>query len=231
MIRHKVVGADALVVFALLWNGSSGAQKGDIGAGRQETVKGDLGIDSRTILGITVGRSNLAEVQATLGLAKLWSDGDASTAESKVCYVTQEPNAVVLVFASNAEMAGSPENQVTDIRISPRKAYADRSKCLPLAIPGEKVSTRSGLRIGLSHRDIRRILGPPRSATRSMWSYFWSIDRPLPTSAETYLYWLSRKKECFDGKMPFYSIGSEIAAEFQDDTVTSLSLSRMASIC
>jgi hypothetical protein len=169
-------------------------------------------------------------VQARLGRAELWSDGDSSTLESKVCYVSEEPSAPVLVFASNVEMAGLPEDQVTDIRISKKTAYADRAKCLPLAIPAEKVSTRSGLRVGLSHQEIRRILGPVRSATPSTWSYSWSIDRPLPTSDRTYAYWLARKKECFDGELPFFSIGSEIDAEFQGDTVTALSLGRMESI-
>ncbi|MGA2426206.1 MAG: hypothetical protein ABSG07_19550 [Terriglobales bacterium] len=231
MIRHKVVGAEALVVLALLWNGSSGAQVGDTGAGRREMVRGDLGIDSRTILGVTLGRSNLAEVQATLGRARLWSDGDASTAEGKVCYVTQEPDAEVVIFASNLEMAGPPENQVTDIRISKSSAYVQRAKCLPLPISAEKVHTKSGLGIGLSHRDIRRILATPQSATPKGWEYSWSIDVPLPASDKYYEYWRSREKECFDGKEPFFSIGSTITVEFEGDAVTALSLSRGESIC
>jgi hypothetical protein len=231
VVRHNVVGTGALVVIALLWNGSSAAQKGAAGASRRERVKGDLSIDSRTILGITLRRSNLAEVQARLGRAKLWSDGDASTAESKVCYVTQEPNAVVLVFASNAEMAGPPENRVTDIRITKDVAYAERTKCLPLAISAEKVSTDSGLRLGLSQQGVRNILGPPRSATPSRWSYFWGIVRPLPVSDEHYSYWLSRKKECFEGLTPFVDVVSEIAVDFEGGTVTALSLRCMESIC
>lgn len=231
MIRHKIVGAEALVVLALLWNGPSGAQEGVTGASRQETVRGDLGIDSRTILGVTLGRSNLAEVQATLGRTTLWSDGDASTAEGKVCYVTQEPNAVVVIFASNSEMAGPPENQVTDIRIFKSSAYVHRAKCLPLPISAERVRTKSGLGIGLSHRDIRRILGPPRSATPTRWKYSWSIDVPLPASNRYYEYWRSREKECFDGEAPFFWLGSTISVEFEGDAVTALSLSRMESIC
>ena len=221
----------ALVVCALLLIGSSAPRNDAAGATRQDTVAHDLDVNSRTVLGIILGRSNLAEAQARLGRTRLWSDGDAATAEAKVCYVTQGPDAIVLVYASNLEMAGPPENQITDIRVLRATAYPGRAKCLPLRIAREKVSTRSGLRLGLKRQEVRQILGPPHRSAALAWSYSWSVDLPLPTSDPYYKHWAAKKDECFNGKLPFFSVGSEIDVSFEGEVVTAISLSRMESIC
>ena len=153
-------------------------------AAQTDTVKsptvGQPDVGSRTILGITLGRANLAQVQAKFGPAKLWRDGDASTAEMKVCYLSAEPDAVAIVFASNAEMAGPPENQVTDIRIVELAAYKDRSNCRNLTIPGNEVTTTNGLGLGLTRQRVRSILGAPTSIAGSTWEYSWDVDVPIP---------------------------------------------------
>ena len=59
-------------------------------------------------------------VQAKLGAAKLWGDGDAGNAESKVCYLTRDPNSLSIIYAANSEM--SPDQIVTDIRILKKTA-------------------------------------------------------------------------------------------------------------
>ena len=166
-------------------------------AAQTDTVKsptvGQPDVGSRTILGITLGQANLAQVQAKFGPAKLWRDGDASTAEMKVCYLSAEPDAVAIVFASNAEMAGPPENQVTDIRIVELAAYKDRSNCRNLTIPGNEVTTTNGLGLGLTRQRVRSILGAPTSIAGSTWEYSWTstYQYPLPTRA-TSIGWTGR---------------------------------------
>jgi hypothetical protein len=189
------------------------------------------GVDSRTILGLTLGRATLAQVRAKLGPATIWSDGDASTAETKVCYVTEEPHAIAIVFASNAEMAGPPDNEVTDIRIVKQAGFKDRSKCRSLMIFGDEASTASGLKLGLARQRVRDILGLPGSVAGSKWDYSWNVDEPLPTSDKNYQGWLARKDECFDGKKPFFTVHSGITLKFDGDKVVGLSLSRTETIC
>jgi len=176
--------------------------------------QGDLSAASRTVLGITLGRSNLAKVQEKLGRAKLWSSGDASTSEHKVCYVTRGARQVVLVFASNSEMAGPPENDVTNIRIVKGAAYPDRSKCGSLTISGNEVSTNSGLKLGLTQAGVRRILGPPRKIAGSTWDYSWSVDLPLSTS----------------DKNRFFMVSSWLTIQFYRGRVIRWSLGRIESM-
>ena len=196
-----------------------------------KTPRSDLGVNSRTLMGVTLGESNLAQVQAKMGRTKLWTDGDASRAESKVCYITREPDAIVIVFASNAEMAGPPENSLTDIRVMKSAAYRQRLNCLLLSISGNDVATKNGLKIGLSREQLKRMLGPPEGTARPNWKYSWSVDQPLPKSANNYQQWLSKKEECFEGQSPFSTIYSEIDVRFDSNSVISFSLTRTESIC
>jgi len=196
----------------------------------------DLPIDSRTVLGIVLGHSNLAGVEDKLGPAKIWGQGDAGTAEQAICYVTAEPRSVAIIFASNAEMAGTPNNEVTDISIVRSEAYPLRSKCGKLAIPAKDVQTLSGLRLGITRSRISQILGQnpvlgPILHSTSWWEYVWSVDEFLPKSDKNYAYWLSRKEECFGGKQPFFTVSSEIDVSRAGDVVSWLHLRRIESIC
>lgn len=191
----------------------------------------DLPVGSRTLVGIILGSSNLAGVREKLGAAKTWSEGDASTAEQVICYVTAEPHAVAIIFASNSEMAGPPNNEVTDITIMRSEAYSQRSKCGKLTIPANDIQTSSGLRLGVSQSGIRRILGPPFPRTAAAWKYMWSVNEPLPESDKNYQYWLSRKEECFDGKLPFITVSSQVEVSFEGGVVTALHLRRIESTC
>jgi len=189
----------------------------------------DLDVPSRSILGITLGQSNLAMVQAKLGPAKLWGDGDGGNAESKVCYVTRDPNALVIIYAANSEM--SPDHVVTNIRILQRDSYKDRSNCLPLTVAGPEAGTPNNLKIGNSRKEVRAILGPPTRIVRSEWSYDWSVDQTIPKTDQYYQRWLDKRTECFQGKEPYFTTSSEITVQFKNDLAVALFFSRIDSVC
>jgi hypothetical protein len=197
----------------------------------------DLPIDSRTVLGIVLGHSDLTGVGDKLGPAKIWSQGHASNPWRAICYVTAEPRSVAIIFASDAEMAGSPNNDVTDIIILRSEAYPLRSKCRSLPIPADDVQTPSGLRLGISWFRIKQILGPSPTlgpilhARPGPWEYVWSVDEFLPKSDKNYAYWLSRKEECFGDKQPFFTVNSQIDFRLKGDIVYTLTLRRIERIC
>jgi len=156
-------------------------------------------------------------------------DGDGGNAESKVCYVTRDPNSLAVIFAANSEM--SLDDVVTNIRILKQDAYKDRSNCLPLAIGGDEVSTLSNLKIGISREKVRAILGPPARIDRSEWSYDWSVDRRIPKTNKYYQHWLDKREECFEGKEPYYTTSSGITVQFKNDLAVALILFRIDSVC
>jgi hypothetical protein len=161
----------------------------------------------------------------------MWSEGDASTAQQVICYIAAEPRAVAIIFASNSEMAGPPNNEVTDITIMRSEAYSQRTKCGKLTIPAIEIQTSSGLRLGVSQSRIREILGPPFHGTAATWNYMWTVNESLPESDKNYRYWLSRKEECFDGKQPFITVSSQVEVSFEGGAVTAVHLRRIESIC
>ena len=218
-MKMTILAFALLALFAVPWSLCSPA------------AEKDLSIEHRTILGITLGQANLAGVQKQLGEARLWGDGDAATLEEKICYVTQGPDSLIVVFALNAEMAGTPGNKLTDIRILKDRAYPDRANCRSLSIAKDLVGTTSGLKMGIRRENVRRILGPPTRVDNSKWNYSWSIERSLPAADENYQYWLARKEECFDSKNPFFTVGSEITIQFDGDEVVALTFTRGDSIC
>lgn len=186
---------------------------------------------SMSLLGISLGHANLASVQEKLGRAKVWGDGDAGSAETKVCYTTRGADPVVLEFASNAEMAGPPENNVTTIRILRGATYQERSKCPSLTISASELRADNGLQLGLDQATVRKILGPPTGTIGSKWDYSWNVDQLLPASDKNYQYWIAKKDECFDGKSPFFTISSGITVRFDGGAVVSLTFRRIESMC
>jgi hypothetical protein len=221
--RWRAIGAIVLLFTMIPALRTASAQTAD-------TRSADLPSSSRTILGITLGESNLDNVQAKLGRARVWGDGDAGTAETKVCYLRNGTDSIALIFASNAEMAGSSQ-QVTDIRIVKRPAYKDSANCQRFDIAEEQVHTISGLRLGIDGGEIRRILGQPSESKNGQWNYDWSVDRPLPESDKNYEYWSARRQGCFEGKTPYYTIVSSITVRFERELVVEIAIRRIDSIC
>jgi hypothetical protein len=170
-----------MIVALLLWSFCARATYAATDASRKtRTGLAHPNSSDLTLLGIALGRANLASVRKTLGPAKVWSSGDAAASEGKVCYFTQEPQQVIIVFASNTEMAGPPENNVTEIQVIRSKQYANLSKCRPITATSAEVSTQSGLKLGLSEQDVRRILGTPARATDVKWDYLKRFDERIP---------------------------------------------------
>ena len=112
----RTILISTLGVSLLWWMGGS---FGDVTAAQSnvEASRKDVGVGSITLLGITIGHSNLADVRRKFGPNSVQLSGDAATAANMICYTTEGAAPVVIVFASNAEMAGPPENIVTDVSI------------------------------------------------------------------------------------------------------------------
>jgi hypothetical protein len=167
MMRRILIwpaGACLLFCMGTSFANTTTFQTNDKGSGQ------DLDIGSRTVLGITLGQSNLTDVRRKFGPSAVWSSGDASTAADSVCFVSQDANPAAIGFASNAEMAGPPENIVTDVTIVARKAYPESSCCRSVTISPSAIATTTGLRLGLSLNRIRNLRNSCGPGTSARWS-------------------------------------------------------------
>jgi len=194
----------------------------------------DLEESSRTILGIIVGKHSLYDVQKKLGNTEIWEDGDAALAESKLCYLFKvETGEIVVFFASNSEMAG-PSLEITDTRLYFSNSTDQNNKrCTVNNLSFRRsMATPSGIQLGISKEDLALILGSPEKSTDpNILFYNYMIDVPIPKNDKNYSSWADKLESCFEGKQPYYSIGSSVVAYFEKNRLIKLEIGRMESIC
>jgi len=130
-----------------------------------------LNRDDLTVLGVTIGVSNRAQVESKLGQAQPFKVGAGEGADDAICYrssLTGDDTTGVFHFGA---LGGWTD--VTQISISQGKPAPLRAaKCTPNnGISRDQTFLRS-IRLGASSADVRRILGPPSHATRGKLSYY-----------------------------------------------------------
>jgi hypothetical protein len=214
---HARTYAAALLTSACLCAGSSAAQ---------ETARsGDLPASMREVLGARLNRDGPAQVQALLGTTTVTDTGDAGGSTRIWCYrVDASPGAAVVEFSTDREMADA-RYAADQIRVTrgnrataAQRCATTRSRRIP-ATPG-------GLRLGLTEREVIRILGRPLSRGADSLSYAWEHAQPLSPKDASYAYWDTRRKECFAGKAPYANVAAAVTVRLDAAGVYQFTLTR-----
>jgi hypothetical protein len=124
--------------------------------GKQGAIKSELTVEDITILGLTIGRASLKDVEAKLGPAPhAQARGDA-TASHTICYISLTDGAVL-------EFGAGPMGSFTDVtefEIWSREAkFPNASACSPSSLINRGLSTTSGIRLGLTLDQLNKIVG------------------------------------------------------------------------
>jgi hypothetical protein len=110
---------------------------------------------NRVLLNLELGKSSFEEVTAILGKTRYFQYEDADA----ICYRSKTPDHVFVLFASG--VAGE-HTYLTDFTISASSIRnVDSGKCAPSEQIARHLATLSGLRLGLSVKEIENILGKP----------------------------------------------------------------------
>lgn len=119
-----------------------------------------------TILGLTIGRASLKDVQAKLGTASVRRVSHDEESDVSVCYVSPL-DGTVLVFYSGA-MGGWKD--ITWFALWSREAtFPHASQCATSKAVSRSLHTQSGIGLGLTNADLEQIVGKPTEhATRSL---------------------------------------------------------------
>ena len=111
-----------------------------------------------TILGFRIGHASLKNVQAKLGVAKVFRASKEEESDIFVCYVSST-DGTILAFYSGA-MGGWVD--ITEFALWATGAgFQQRSQCTPSDVVSRAISTQSGLKLGLSRERLQRIAGKP----------------------------------------------------------------------
>ncbi len=187
--------------------------------------QGDLPVSMRSVLGAQLNRDGPDRVVALLGPTSVRDTGDAGGATRVWCYLVGNPSpGSVVEFAANREMAGD-QFEADEIRVTRRNPTRNGERCAASEHAGAP-STPGGLRLGLSERQVVRLLGKPVVRGGDSLYYAWESAKALPRRDPNYAYWNSRRKECFGGKAPYTNVGGEITVRLDSLGVYQFVLSR-----
>jgi hypothetical protein len=126
-----------------------------------------------TILGITIGRSSFADIEAKLGPVQ-------TSPRNTICYISPV-DGTVLTFRTGP-MGGF--QFVTQFGLWSREANFPTSKaCTPSQLVSRNVSTDTGIRLGLTTQELNRVAGKQPKLDSSHGTYHY-LCRERMTDAE-----------------------------------------------
>jgi hypothetical protein len=142
-----------------------------LGLGSASTKARKFDLKNFEILGITLGRSTREDVDRILGPAK---DSPALNPEEAVrCYASPESDRTILQL----------QNWMGDVigfRLF-RGTTEEVSRCALTSRISDSISTNSGLRLGISRRQVINLLGSPTKRGANLLSYQSAFLRALTT--------------------------------------------------
>lgn len=189
------------------------------GIGKLHLAKADI-----TILGLTIGSTSLKNVREKLGAARIFSTQIGSSPPSyAICYVSPI-DGTVLAFGTGA-MGGFVD--VTDFGIWSREAkFPNVASCQPSNLVSRKISTTSGIRLGLSVRQMTNIVGAQPKITREAVSYDMTCRRKM-TAAEIKGFKTANGWDVSSD--PYFDVDSSVDARFASTGAIRIEIAKIES--
>ncbi len=197
---------------------------------QSRAYRGDLPESMREILGIRLNRDGPAATQRQLGKTRVRTTGDAGDAAVRWCYRSIDADSTVILFSADLEMSGRAQ-AVDVIRVS-RTGHVTEStisNCAQLKSV-VRIQTRGGLRLGSTRSEVRKLLGRPNVEDANSVEYVWETTQLLPRTAPNFDFWNKRRKECFEGRAPFFDVDGSVTVRFDGSGAYELIVSRGDSV-
>lgn len=173
------------------------------------------------ILGVTVGKDELAQIVKSLGDTAVFSRGDAGTGRSQICYVAEDGRTHLIFETGEVQYAFYLFNEGPD--------WSGRDQCKRSKLVTNDSGTVSGLHLGQSPTQVKVTLGrPTASGKNGDLIYFRQIKKN--TSEED----LQRLRQHYSNlgdrefheSFDFYYLTAYIVARFSDSKLVYLGVSK-----
>ena len=191
--------------------------------GKQGLGKLQLTKEDTTILGLTIGTASLKDAEAKLGPSKILPrHGDAS-ASNTICYVSPSDGTVLTFGASG--MGGFVD--VTEFAIWSREAkFPSVSRCSPSKLVSRSLSTPSGIRLGLTVKQLSTIVGAQPVMRHAVVHYQLScLQRMTPGVIRGF-----KTANNWDvSERPYFDVGSFVDTHFSSSGVSGIEISKIES--
>jgi len=172
-----------LILFFVIPIGlTAGAQNEKIAIGDHEfyvskdELRHEIPDDSHlTVLGFTIGKNSLREIQASLGPAKIIQESEH--APSQICYQSaQKTDGTILIFEAGPLGAWQT---LTSFVIQSTSSSIESNRCHQTDLVSQKIHTKSGIKLGLTQKQLRVILGVPTKVIKNNWFYLYQSQRKM----------------------------------------------------
>jgi hypothetical protein len=188
---------------------------------KQSVRKLQLTQEDITILGLTIGRDSLKEVQAKLGPTKILPRNESSP--ETVCYVSPT-DGTVLSFGAGA-MGGFVG--VTEFALWSREAkFPNVAACLPSKLISRELSTPSGIKLGLSLQQLSTIVGAVPSNKHAETHYELSCSQKMTAGQ------MKGSTTANHGDIPgnaFFDVSSFVEATFSSSRASRICVAKVES--
>ncbi len=173
-----------------------------------------------TVLGVTVGKQTLNDVQRRLGSTVILPRREQ--APKRICYVSsRDDDGTIVVFEAGA-IGGWEE--ITSVSIFSRKAkFVERPSCAASGIISKDVRTPRGLRLELDRRDLTKMLGAPTAERSNNVLYVYRKERRM---TQEQIEKMAKLWPQVKGH-PFADVSSDIELTFADSKLVSLTISKV----
>jgi len=185
------------------------------GIGKLQLSKADV-----TILGLTIGTTSLKDVKAKLGqTGSLPTHGRSTT----ICYVSPTDGTVLTFGASG--MGGFED--VTEFEIWSREAkFPSVSACTPQKLISHSLTTASGIRLGLTAKQLSAIVGALPKSRNAVTQYQLSCRQKM-TAEEIKGFKTANNWDVSEN--PYFDVTSFVEAHFINSEVSRISVAKIES--
>lgn len=179
-----------------------------------------LEVEYLTVLGITIGKQTLGDVQRKLGPAVVLKRREQ--AAKRICYVSsRNGDGTIVVFEAGA--IGAWE-EITAVTIFSRIAkFDERAKCTPSDAISKDTRTNDGLGLGLDRKSITQKLGTPTAEKNNNVLYVYRKEQRMTVEQIERMakLWPTVKEH------PFADVSSDVELVFIDGKTVAVTISKL----
>lgn len=188
----------------------------------KEELRHEIPGDSHlTVLGFTIGKNSLKEIQVSLGPAKILQESEHGP--SQICYQsTQERDGTSLIF--EAGPLGGWQT-LTSFVIESNSESIESNRCHQAHLVSKRIHTKSGIRLGLTQKQLRVILGAPTKIIKNNWFYLYQSQRKMTQEEIERL----AIKWPIVRQQPYFDVNSFIQVTYSNSKITKIMIGKVES--
>jgi hypothetical protein len=167
-----------------------------------------------SLLGFTLEKNTLADVQHRLGTTRPGSCSEDVEASKTVCYVADHSNDVRVLFESGSSGGWS---RLDGFRVVSGDLPVDcHLQCKATTVFGKDIQTSGGLRLGLTREEVIALLGLPGKVNGNRLMFESWSKRPMTKSE------IEREAETFKAPVtsPYWDVHDTVEVTLTDSKVT-----------